>query len=206
MQFLGYFCAKLDLEMPKFHRNDTHIDHHTGRVISKEELDAKRRAALEAKVVVSWKAPVHVYKARSRKYFTQVGMYGLVAILAAIALGEMMLVGVIIAVVFVVYVLATAIPETVEHKVSAMGVITDGKVFLWEDLDSFWFDKKHDQEMLMVQTNLRFPSRLIMLLSPQISERTLLDLLEKHLHYHAGPVHTVLDKWAQSLQKKVPLG
>ncbi|MBI3342164.1 hypothetical protein HY024_03500 [Candidatus Curtissbacteria bacterium] len=183
-----------------------HVDHHTGRLISKEELDAKRRAALEAKTIVSWKAPVHIYVERSRKYFTQVAMYGLVAILGALAFGEIVLVGVIIAIVFVVYVLATAIPETVEHRITNLGIITGEKVYLWEDLDSFWFDKKNDTDMLVVQTYLRFPTRLIMLMTPKISDRTLLDIMEKHLHYHPGPVHTLFDKWAHALQRKLPLG
>ena len=82
--------------MPKFHKIEHHVDHHTGRLISKEELDAKRQAALEAKTIVSWKSPVHIYRERSRKYFTQVALYALVLILMAIAFGEIVLVGVII--------------------------------------------------------------------------------------------------------------
>lgn len=192
--------------MPAFHKDESHVDHHTGRIISKEELDAKRQAALEAKTIVSWKSPVHIYTERSRKYFTQVAMYALVAILAAIAFGEIMLVGVIIAVAFVVYVLATAIPETVEHRISNMGIITGEKVYLWEDLDSFWFDKKGETRLLVIQTYLRFPTRLIIILTDKIADRTLLDILERHLHFHAGPVHTLFDKWAQKLQRRVSLG
>src|SRR3989344_1829867 len=167
--------------MPKFHKNEINVDHHTGRVVSDEELDAKRQAALDAKTIISWKSPVHIYRPRSRKYFTKVALYALIFILAAIALSEFFLVGVIIAVVFVAYVLATAIPETAEHKINNMGIISGGKVFLWEDLDSFWFDKKGDERLLMVQTELHFPTRLIILLST-VSDRTLLDILENHLH------------------------
>lgn len=190
--------------MPRFHKNEVHVDHHEGRVISKEELDAKRQAALEAKTIVSWKSPVHIFKSRSKKYFTKVALYALVAILAAIALGQPFLVGVILAMVFVVLVLANAAPEVIEHRINNMGIISGGRVFLWEDLDSFWFEKRGDERLLMVQTNLHFPSRLIILLTT-ISERTLLDLLEKHLHYHHAPVHTLFDKWAQTLQKRFTL-
>ncbi len=192
--------------MGTFHKNEEHVDHHTGRVISKEELDAKRLSALDSKNIFTWKSPVHIYKERTRKYFTQVALYALVGILAAIAFGEIMLVGVIIAVVFVVYVLATAIPETVEHRINNMGIVSGGKVYLWEDLDSFWFDKKEETRMLVVQTYLRFPTRLIIILNEKISDRALLEALERHLHFHAGPVHTVFDKWAMKLQKKIPLG
>ena len=99
--------------MAKFHKTDVYVDHHVGRILSKEELDAKHQAALEAKAIVSWKSPERIFKARSKKYFTKVALYGLVFILAAIAFGEFFLVGVIIALIFVVYVLATSAPEVI---------------------------------------------------------------------------------------------
>src|SRR3990167_1549243 len=190
--------------MPSFHKSQHHIDHYTGRVLSKEELDAKHVAALEAKTLVSWKSPERIFKSRSKKYFTKVALYALIFILAAIAFGEFFLVGVIIAVVFVVYVLATAEPKVIEHKITNMGIISGGRAFLWEELDSFWFEKRGDDRLLMVQTELHFPTRLIILLT-KVSERTLLDLLEKHLHYHIGPVHALFDKWAHTLQKRINL-
>ena len=188
--------------MPNFRKSELHVDHHEGKILSREELDAKHVAALEAKAIVSWKSPVRIFKPRSKKYFTKVALYALIFILAAIAFGEFFLVGVIIAVVFVVYVLATQAPEIIEHKITNMGIISGGRAFLWEELDSFWFDKKGDDRLLLVATNLHFPTRLIILLTT-VSERTLLDVLEKHLHYHHAPVHTLLDKWAMVLQKRI---
>ena len=190
--------------MPTFKKSEERQDHPSSRVLSKEELDAKHQAALEAKAIVSWKSPVRVFKARSKKYFTKVALYALVAILAAIAIDQPLLVGVIIAVVFVVYVLATAEPEIIEHRVTTMGIVSGGRPFLWDELDSFWFDKKGDDRLLFVQTYLRFPTLLIILLTT-VSERTLLDTLEKHLHFHHAPVHTLFDKWAMVLQRRINL-
>ena len=190
--------------MARFHKSEEHVDHQTGRVLSKEELDAKHQAALESKTIISWKSADRIFVARSKKYFTKVALYALISILAAIAFSEYFLVGVIIAVVFVVYVLATAEPSTIEHEVTNMGIISGGRPFLWEELDSFWFDRKGDERLLLVQTKLHFPTRLIIILTT-VSERTLLDILEKHIHFHAAPVHTIMDKWANSLQKRINL-
>lgn len=191
--------------MPKFtRREEEHKEKENLRQLSKEELDTKHLAALEAKSIVSWKSPERVFKARSKKYFVKVAIYGLIFILAAVAFGEFFLVGVIIAVVFVVYVLATHAPETIEHRVTSMGIVSGGRSFLWEEMDSFWFDKKGEDRLLVVETNLRFPTRLIMLLTT-VSERTLLDVLEKHLHFHHGPVHSLFDKWANYLQQRINL-
>lgn len=175
------------------------------RDFSKEELDAKRQAALEAKSIISWKSPVRTFKQRSNKYFTKVGVFALIAILASIAFQEFVLVGVIIALVFMVYVLATAIPEKIEHRINNFGIVSGGKVFLWEDLDSFWFDKRGDERLLVVQTYLRFPSSRLIILLSDVADRTILDLLEKHIHYHHRPVHTLFDKWAMKLQSKISL-
>lgn len=175
------------------------------RYFSREELDAKRMSALEAKSIISWKSPVRVFKPRSNKYFTKVGVFALIAILGAIAFSEFVLVGVIIALVFMVYVLATAIPDKIEHRINNFGIVSGGKVFLWEDLDSFWFDKRGDERLLVVQTFLRFPSSRLIILLSDVADRTILDLLEKHIHYHHRPVHTLFDKWAQELQKRVSL-
>jgi len=188
--------------MPNFRKREHHLDHETDRILSKEELDAKHEAAMEAKAIISWKSPERIFKARSKKYFTKVALYAFIFILLAIAIGEYVFIGVIMAVVFVVYVLATAAPQTIEHKITNMGIISGGRAFLWEELDSFWFEKRGDDRLLMVQTDLHFPTRLIMLLT-NVSERTLLELLEKHLHYHPAPVHTLFDKWAQTLQKRI---
>lgn len=190
--------------MPRFVRRLPKIDHHTGRVLSKEEFDAKRQAAYEAKTIVKWKSPIRIFRPRSKSYFTKVALYGLLFVLLAIFLKEFFLVGVIISIVFLAYVLATAEPPVTEHRINNMGIVTGEKVYLWEDLSSFWFDKKGDERLLLVQTNLNFPTRLIILLTT-VSDRTLLDVLEKHMHYHAAPVHTLFDKWAHTLQKRVNL-
>ena len=201
------FCDKLfvkKLSMATFRKSEHAIDHEDDRILSKEELDTKHVAALEAKSVISWKSPVRVYKARTRRYFIKIALFAVIFILAAIAFEEIALVGVILALVFMAYVLALSAPETIEHKITNMGITSGGRAFLWEELDSFWFDRRGDDRLLVIQTNMHFPTRLIILLT-NVSERTLLDLLEKHLHFHQGPVHTLFDKWALFLQERINL-
>ncbi len=190
--------------MATFRKSEQAIDHDAGRILSREELDTKHLAALDTKSIITWKSPVRVFRARSRRYFIKIALFAVVFILAAIAFEEFALVGVIIALVFMAYVLALSAPETIEHKITNMGIISGDRAFLWEELDSFWFDKRGDDRLLVVQTGLRFPTRLIILLT-NVSERTLLEMLEKHLHFHHGPVHTLFDKWALFLQERINL-
>lgn len=188
--------------MATFRRRPQKLDHHQGKELSKEELDAKHEACLEQKSIVSWKSPDRIFKPRSRRYFVKIGLYAFIFILFAIVVKEYFLVGVILAVVFVAYVLATAEPRTIEHRINNMGIVSGGRPFLWEELDSFWFEKRGDDRLLVVDTDLHFPGRLILLLTT-VSERTLLDVLEKHIHYHHAPVRNMLDKWATAVQKRV---
>lgn len=174
------------------------------RLPTKEELDAKHQAALEAKPFVSWKSPVRIFKARTKKYFTKTALFALILILLAVAFGEFFAVGVIIALVFVVWVFATVEPEVIDHKITNMGIVTGRRAFLWDELDSFWFDKRGDDRLLIVQTYMQYPSRLILLLST-VNEKTILEILEKHLHYYHAPVHTLFDRWAAALQKRINL-
>ncbi|MBI2326947.1 hypothetical protein HYU92_01385 [Candidatus Curtissbacteria bacterium] len=171
---------------------------------TKEELDAKHQAALEAKPIVSWKSPVRIFKARTKKYFTKTALFALILILLAVAFSEFFAVGVIFALVFVIWVFATVEPEVIEHKITNMGIVTGRRAFLWDELDSFWFDKRGDDRLLVVQTYLHYPSRLILLLST-VDEKTILDNLEKHLHYYHAPVYTLFDRWAAALQKRINL-
>lgn len=191
--------------MPKFtSKSEKTVVYYPDEHLTREELDTKHLAALDAKTTVAWESPERVFKSRSKKYYVKVSLYGFIFILTAIAFGHFFLVGVIMAIIFVVFVLASHAPFTIEHKLTNMGIISGGRAFLWSEMDSFWFDKKGDDRLLVVQTKMYYPSRLIILLST-VSERTLLELLEKHLHYHEGPVHTRMDKWANFLQERINL-
>lgn len=191
--------------MPTFRTNDRQEEHLEDRHLTREEIESKHEAAFKANAIISWKSPVRVFKARSRKYFVKVGLYGLIFTLAAIFFEEYVLVGVIWAVLFVVYVLASAAPDNIDHKIISSGIVSGGKAFLWEELDSFWFETKGDDRLLVVETYMHFPRRLLIILSPSVSERAIHEILKDHIHYHHAPVHTLLDKWATFLQQRINL-
>ena len=62
--------------MPRFLKKTTKkVDHHTGKELTKEEFDAKRQAAIDAKTIISWKSASRVFKARTKRYFVKVAFY-----------------------------------------------------------------------------------------------------------------------------------
>jgi hypothetical protein len=82
-------------------------------------------------------------------------------------------------------------------------VVTGGKSYLWESLTRFWFSKKWKDNILNIDTNLKFPGRLMMLTGDK-SEKEIKDILSKHLSEEA-PEETFIDKSSKWLQEKVPL-
>lgn len=157
----------------------------------------------EEKSVLRWKAPARAFKERNREYFTTVGaMVILVSVILMFA-REFLLIAVILAFAFLVYVLASVKPEDVEHEVTTRGIRTGGKFFRWDVLGRYWFETRHGQKMVQVETAMAFPSRLLMLLGKEEEEK-MQGILSKYL-LNETPEPTVLDKSADWLTEKIPL-
>jgi len=170
-----------------------------------ESLMEERELAFseEEKDLVKWKAPARPFKERNREYFTTVG--AMVILLAVILLfaREFLLIAVILAFSFVVYALASVKPEEVEHTITSRGIRTGGKFYRWDALGRFWFEEKFGQKILVVETFLGFPRRLMMLMGDK-SEEELKKLLATYVLLEK-PEPTAMDKSAKWLQEKVPL-
>jgi len=156
------------------------------------------------KTLVEWKAPVRPFKKRDREYFTTIG--AIVFLLAVILffLKEWILIAVIIALVFVSYILATVQPEEVEHKITNRGIITGGKTYRWEELFRFWFTEKWGQKILNISTVVRFPGRLTLLLG-EANQEQVKKILSDYLPFEE-PEKTWADNASSWLSRQVPLG
>jgi len=155
------------------------------------------------KELLVWKAPTRPFKKRNREYFSTIA--AIVFLLAVILLfiKEWLLIAVVIALMFVSYVLATVPPEEVVHKITNRGVVTGEKTYKWDWLARFWFTKKWDCEILHVETKLVFPRQLQLILKGKTKEGVK-KIVEKYLLFEK-PRKTAMDKAARWLQKKVPL-
>jgi hypothetical protein len=70
----------------------------------------------------------------------------------------------LISLLFFIYVVFSTKPNMIKNRITARGVEYDDKLYEWFMLDSFYFTKKKEQNFLIVNTKLSFPSTLIMLL------------------------------------------
>lgn len=129
-----------------------------------------------------WEAPIRVQLAFDMKTFLIIVAASLVFIVYLAILQQYYLMLAIIAILFVIYAAGTTQPEVVTHRITARGIDTFGQLFEWFMLDEFWFSKKNDEEILIVDTKLRYPSRLLLLIKPEDREAIFV-LLQENLLY-----------------------
>ena len=158
---------------------------------------------VQMKSLLKWQASERPFKKRDKEFFTTVAAIAVLLAVIMLFIKEWMAIGVIAALVFVGYVLATVEPEKTEHEITTRGVVTGGKLYKWEELVSFWFSEKWKDKLLNVETNLSFPGRLVMLLGTE-KQAEIKNLLEKEIQFEE-PEETFMDRSAKWLQEKVPL-
>jgi hypothetical protein len=90
----------------------------------------------------------------------------------------------------------------VKHKITARGIDYNDKLYEWFMLDNFYFTKRKKQDFLIVNTKLRFPNTLIMLLDEEDRLPTFL-LLQEYVLYKDVKKQSRLEK--MNLGEYIPL-
>lgn len=156
------------------------------------------------KTFITWQAPARPYRKKSRSFYTTVAVLVVLISLIALLAGQIMLLGAVLAFVFLVYVLNFTEPHQVSYKITSQGITVEDHFYHWQELDSFWFDQKEGFPILHILTHLKFPGMLILVLEPGMEEK-LKRICVKYLPYHEIAPKTFIDRWSDSLQKHFPL-
>ncbi len=153
------------------------------------------------KVVMSWKAPSRPFKRMNREFWvTIIAMAAIIGLVLFLAEGFMPVV-LIVSIVFLIYVLTTVEPEKIEYKITNKGIKIGEKTFDWEGLIRFWFGRRFDSQLLVIQ-KFGIPDRLEMVIDPEVKENLRKSLL-KHIPEEKAPPSS-LDKAAGWFSKKLP--
>jgi hypothetical protein len=172
-------------------------------IVVKEEAKPAPKLPVEVRTLLKWSAPVRPFKKRDREYYTTIAAIVFLLAVILLFLKEWILIAVMASLMFVAYVLATVAPETVEHEINTRGILTGDKLFKWENLVRFWFSKKWNETILHVETKLRFPTQLMLLLGDQ-DEAAIKEILQTRVQ-HEAPEKTLMDRSAKWLSDKIPL-
>jgi hypothetical protein len=155
------------------------------------------------KTLIEWKAPVRAFKKMGREYFTTLGAFAFFLSVVLLLVNDWLLVIVIVALMFVTYVMGTIPPGEVEHKITNRGAKVGEKTYEWPFLTRFWFTEKWGQKILNIETMLVFPQRLIFLLG-SVSEEKMKKILSEYLPLEE-PEKTWVDKTSQRISRWIPL-
>lgn len=170
---------------------------------AKVEVKPEPAPPVELKTLLKWSAPSRPFKKRDREYYTTIAAIVFLLAVILLFLKEWLLIAVMVALMFVAYVLATVPPEVVEHELNTRGIVTGGKLYRWEDLARFWFTKKWQETILHLDTKLKFPGRLMLLLG-EVNEAKVKEIIQKRVQYEV-PEKTYIDRSAAWLSAKIPL-
>lgn len=156
----------------------------------------------EPEVYLSWSSPSRLFKKRDMEFYKTVGAIVFLLTIILVFASEFVLVLAMLSIVFLVYVLSTVPPETVDHRVTNLGIESAGHYYRWEELLEFWFDQQWGQTLLIL-TPL-FGTRIVILLGTQNKEKVK-ELLTKHVPFREQPEKTWMDNASAWLSSKIPL-
>lgn len=111
-----------------------------------------------------WDAPIRIKFAFEMRSFMIIVAITLIFIVYLAVLGHYGLMFAIIALLFLIYVAGATEPLTVTNRITARGIESLDKLYEWFMLENFWFSEKNGQHMLIVETKLNLPPRLILIL------------------------------------------
>lgn len=150
--------------------------------------------------LLTWNAPARPHMSRGRSFYTTVAT--LIILLSCIALffQEWLLIGAMIAFGFLVYVLNFIAPGDIAYRLSTQGITIGEHFYHWDELDSFWFEKKGDQHLMYVLTRFRFPGMLIMVLGENNQEQVK-RIAAMYLPFREIVPKSTMDKWSDALQR-----
>jgi hypothetical protein len=154
-------------------------------VLSPKELEAlgiKEQKVVQKVKLYEWTAPIRIaFPFEPRTFMILVAAF-LAFILYLAILGHYGLMFALGALLFFIYVAGTTKPEDTTHMITSQGIDTFDNLYEWYMLNDFWYTEKNDQIMLVVDTKLRSPGRLTLLLKKD-EMATIFMLLQDKLLY-----------------------
>ncbi len=158
----------------------------------------------EEKTLLEWKALERPFQKKDKEFWTTVlSVLGLISLILFFV-KEWFLIATLVALVFLYYILTTVKPEKRKYKITNKGVyISSSQRIDWDFLRRFWITEKWGQEMVHLDTWLKFP-RVISLVIPEDTKDKLVETLEKYIPQEETSPQ-FLDKFSTWVTSKIPL-
>ena len=157
----------------------------------------------EEKVLFEWEAAERSFKKRDRDFWiTAISILVLVAVIL-IFVKEFFLIVALGSVLFLFYVLTVVPPGKIKNKITNRAIYFGEVMYDWSVLKRFWFEKSLNSQMVSIETNLRFPRQVSLVINPKNKAKIKKILLKKIPLIENSP--TFVDKLTAWMMKKLPL-
>ncbi|MDD5147449.1 MAG: hypothetical protein PHV63_02805 [Candidatus Daviesbacteria bacterium] len=190
--------------MPKETKQHSPKKDQSEQAAGPEFFTPKMMEAEEIKTLLSWKAPARPFRKKDRSYYTTLAIIVILLVLILFLAKEFLLIATILSFAFVAYVLAFVPPHNIEYRISTQGITIGEDFYFWHFLDAFWFKEKDGSKVLHIQTRLRFPAQLMLVLGSEDEEKVK-KTVARFLPFVEVPYKSWMEKWSESLQKHFPL-
>lgn len=156
------------------------------------------------KILINWSAPTRRFQPKNKLWF--VGLFIITALIFVflVLVNELLLGVLVIALSFLFFIVSAVKPPLALYAIHSNGVEMGQKVYLWEDLLSFFIDK--EEHVLYLKTNLSFPSELSIYLEIE-KEQEIENLLLERLPFievKKTDYLAVLDGFISQFSEKLP--
>mgnify|MGYP006266000241 CR=1 FL=1 len=157
---------------------------------------------VQEEVLLEWIAPSRPFKKHNRQFYSTVGVIAALIALILFFAGQVLPVAVVVAVVFLTYVMYSIPPGDITYKFTTYGIRIEDELYYWEEMGRFWIKERFDKPVLYIEV-ARFPNRLTILLG-DIQKQDMEAILSEVL-LNQEPPPTSYEKAAKWLHDKIPI-
>ena len=150
----------------------------------------------------TWEAPTRPFKKRDRTFFQTIIALAFLLVVISVFLREWLLIGSILAIVFLSYVLAAVQPPTIKNKITTKGVWVGDTFFKFSEILQYWFEKQLESNVLVLLTQFGTEVNVVI---PNDKKEEIDNLLRDKLVFREKPLKNFIEKIGDWLKKSVPL-
>ena len=133
----------------------------------------------EERTLFEWEAPARSFQKRDKDFWiTAIAILVLFSVVLFF-IQEFFLIVALVSVLFLYYVLSTVPPQQIKNKITNRYVYFGETKYNWDDLESFYFKKIMSSDMVLIETKLRIPREVPMVINFKDQEQIKEILLKK---------------------------
>ena len=157
----------------------------------------------EVRELLVWSSPSRPFKRRDTRYYINIGLVLVVIAAIALFIQEFLIIAVLLALFFYLYVSGTVEPGEMEHRITNQGITTAGHSYIWDELTDFWYSQRYGETILNIGTKARFPGRLIMIVA-HLDRDKIKKMLLEYLPYREVAPTTWVDNAVEWATARMP--